>query len=104
MASFFWLLGKIIHPIIDDHNFIFDNYWKTNAILIEPVQDAKDESVVKVFNNLCKYLKKKGFAPKFNIMDNMASHSIKKILKSKHIGVQLVEPNNHHVNAVECAI
>ena len=41
----------------------------------------------------------RGFKPKFNILDNIASKAIVKFLKNDcKIGMQLVEPNNHQAN------
>ena len=37
-------------------------------------------------------------------MNNMASHVIKEFLKSKNIGMQLIEPHNHCMNTVKSAI
>ena len=47
----------------------------------------------------------RGFKPKFNILDNIASKAIVKFLRDERkIGIQLVEPNNHRANAAERAI
>ncbi len=46
----------------------------------------------------------KGFKPKLNVMDNLATKHIKKILTKNKCKVQLVEPHNHRVNVAECAI
>ena len=48
---------------------------------------------------------RRGFKPKFNILDNIASKAIVKFLKDERkIDIQLVEPNNHRANAAERAI
>ncbi len=49
-------------------------------------------------------IESKGFVIRFNVMDNQASKVIKKILTPKQCDLILVEPNNHHINAAECAI
>ena len=43
----------------------------------------------------------KGYISKFNIMDNMASATIKTFLDSKNISIELVEPHNHQLSAAE---
>eukprot|EP00804_Cyclotella_cryptica_P027253 CCRYP_014360-RA/>CCRYP_014360-RA protein AED:0.37 eAED:0.35 QI:0/0/0/1/0/0/3/0/403 len=49
-------------------------------------------------------LKTKGYKPTFNITNNQATTPIKAYLKIEDCKWQFVEPNNHRVNAVECAI
>merc|ERR1712051_418029 len=78
--------------------------WTLNAILADPVKNTKDETIVRVFKSRVKYLTKRGFKPKFNIMDNVASKAVKSFLGENDIGLQLVEPHNHRVNAAERAI
>ena len=79
--------------------------WSSNSILAEPIPNTKDETIIKVFREKLEYLKKRGFKPRFNILDNIASKAIVKFLKEEAgIGVQLVEPHNHQVNAAERAI
>ena len=58
-----------------------------------------------MFKEKIEYLTSRGFKPKFNILDNIASKAIVKFLKNDcKIGIQLVEPNNHRANAAERAI
>ena len=78
--------------------------WTSNAILALPIKDAKDETLVATFKSQVEYLARLGFKPKFNIIDNVASKAIKKYLEDVQIGLQLVEPHNHCVNAAEWAI
>ena len=49
-------------------------------------------------------LEEKGFKVKMNVMDNQATKNIKKFLTKKECDIQLVEPNNKHLNAAERAI
>jgi hypothetical protein len=46
----------------------------------------------------------KGYKPVFNFMDNQAAAPIKAFMKLQQGMAQFVEPNNHHINAAECAI
>jgi hypothetical protein len=46
----------------------------------------------------------KGFKPKLNIMDNQATKHIKKFLTDNDCQLQIVEPRNYQINAVERAI
>ena len=70
--------------------------WSSNSILAEPIANTKDETIIKEFSEKLEYLKKRGFKPRFNILDNIASKAIITYLKEEaKIGVQLVEPHNH---------
>ncbi len=39
-----------------------------------------------------------------NVMDNQASHQIKRFITTQECDLLLVQPHNHQVNAAECAI
>ena len=78
--------------------------WTSKAILALPIENAKDETLVKAFRTQVDYLHKRGFKPKFNIIDNVSSKAIETYLEEAKIGLQLVEPHNHRVNAAERAI
>ena len=98
--------GKFPIRSLDGMVTIFILYdWSSNAILAEPIPDVKDVTIMRVFKEKLEYLSNRGFKPKFNILDNIASKAIVKFLKNEQkIGIQLVEPNNHRANAAERAI
>ena len=75
--------------------------WTTNAILIEPVENTKSETLVRVFKEKIDNLAKRSLKPKFNIIDNVASKAVRKYLEDEDIGLQLVETHNRRVNAAE---
>ena len=89
--------GKFPVKSIDGKVTMFIIYdWSSNSILVEPIENTKDETIIKVFREKLEYLKKRGFKPRFNILDNIASKAIIKYLKEEaEVGVQLVEPHNH---------
>ena len=80
--------------------FVLYNYL-TNAILIEPMKDATDASMIKAFSKQVTYLTETGFKPVLNIIGNVASKTIRIFLKKEDIKLQLVEPHNHQINAAE---
>jgi len=89
---------------MNDMQAVFILYdWTSNAILAIPISDARDEIMIEAFRQNIEYLTKQGFKPTFNIIENFASNGIKAYLESEDIGIQLVEPNNHRVNATERA-
>ena len=47
---------------------------------------------------------KRGFKPILNIVDNVASKALQAYPEAENVGIQLVEPYNHRVNAAEQAI
>ena len=76
--------------------------WSSNSILAKPIENTKDETIIAAFKEKIEYLTQRGFKPRFNILDNIASKAIIKYLKEEcKIGIQLVEPHNHRVNAAE---
>merc|ERR1712155_17519 len=78
--------------------------WTSNAILAEPIENAQDETMVRVFKEQIKYLTKRGFKPSFNIINNVASKAVQAYLEDQDVDVQLVKPHNHRVNAAERAV
>jgi len=56
------------------------------------------------FKQVHQMLTTKGYKPIFNVTDNQAAAPIKAYMQENNGTVQLVEPNNHQVNAAERAI
>ena len=70
--------------------------WSSNSILAQPIPNTKDETIIKAFKEKIEYLTSRGFKPKFNILDNIASKAIIKFLKEEcKMDIQVVEPHNH---------
>ena len=61
-------------------------------------------TIFKAYKQYFEELRRKGFKPKLNIMDNQATKHIKKFLTKNDCKLQIVEPHNHRVNAAEQAI
>ena len=76
----------------------------TDTILVRPLKNDKDESVVEAFHNVLIYLTKQLFNPNLNIMDNMASKAVQALLEEENTNLQLVEPHNHRINGMERVI
>ena len=67
-----------------------------------PVTYTKNETIIDTLRTNTAYLKERGFKPRFNIIDNVASKVVQHYLeKEEEIKIQLVEPYNHRINAVE---
>jgi hypothetical protein len=78
--------------------------YRSNAILIRPLRDQTDASLKETFESVYEYLASKGFKPKLNVMDNQCSKAIEQYIKSTGADIQLVNPDDHRVNACERAI
>jgi hypothetical protein len=71
---------------------------------VTPIAGLNDISIFNVYKKEFEMPMLKGFKPKLNIMDNQATKHIKTFLTKNDCKLQLVEPQNHCVNAVKCAI
>jgi hypothetical protein len=84
---------------------LFVNYhYKTNEILITPIAGLDSEHILEAYKFNFGYLVSMGFEPKVNVIDNQATKTIKAYLTPQQVTLQLVEPHNHRVNAMEQAI
>ena len=78
--------------------------YQSNAILVHTLKDQSDKSLTAAFHDVYEYLTDRGFQPKLNVMDNQCSKAVKKYICSTKAGIQLVNPDDHRVNAGEWAI
>ena len=75
------LTGKF--PITSIHGMtsMFIMYdWTSNSILATPIKEAKVETIVECFKKNITYCSKRGFRPVYNIIENVATRSIKTYL------------------------
>jgi hypothetical protein len=79
-------------------------HYIANAILAMPIAGLDDSSIFNTYKMQFEGLASKGFKPKINIMDNQATKHIKALLTEQQCKLQLVEPHNHRMNALERAI
>ena len=90
---------------VNGNTAIFILYdWASNAILANPIKDAKNYTMVEAFTKNVKYLSACGVKPEYNIMDNVASKEIRNYLSKDKIKLKLVEPHNYRANASKRAI
>ena len=68
------------------------------------MKNRENESMVATYKEIYEYLTSKKFKPKMNITDNECSKAVQAYIASQDVDWQLVEPNNHRVNAAERAI
>jgi hypothetical protein len=79
-------------------------HYESNRILADPIMALDDKTIFEAYRKQFDNLTKKGFKPKFNVMDNQATKYIKQFLDKNKCKLQLVEPHNHPINATERAI
>jgi hypothetical protein len=78
--------------------------YRSNAIIVKTLRDQTDKSMVEAFQEVYEYLTTKGFKPKLNVMDNQCSKAVQTYIHSTGADIQLVNPDDHRVNAAERAI
>ena len=79
-------------------------HYDSNAIIFRPMKNRSDEEAVRCYREMYEFLKTRNCHPQLNIMDNEASKAVKRFITLQQTKYQLVEPNNHRVNAAERAI
>ena len=63
-----------------------------------------DKDMVKVFQDIYRYLRDQNLTPALHVMDNEYSKAIKNFTEKENVDIQLVKPHNHRVNAAEPAV
>jgi hypothetical protein len=59
--------------------------YRSNAILVRPIKDNSNNSLVQAFQCVYEYLTSKGFKPKLNILDNQCSKKSKNTSDPKRL-------------------
>eukprot|EP00804_Cyclotella_cryptica_P004439 CCRYP_006849-RA/>CCRYP_006849-RA protein AED:0.22 eAED:0.22 QI:0/-1/0/1/-1/1/1/0/209 len=85
------------------HQFVAYEY-RSNAIFVRALKDQTNKSLIAAFQDIYEYLTDRGFQPKLNVMDNQCSKAVEKYIRSTKATIQLVNPDDHRVNAAERAI
>ena len=86
------------------HYYFVAYDYDTNTIMPKPVADLKDETILKVFEEVFNDLKENGYNSTLNVTDNQTTRPITAFLQTKKCKWQFVEPSNHRVNATERAV
>ena len=85
--------------------YIFIAYiYDENYIIIRPMKNRSDASMIDVFKDVYELLQRKGKNPNLHVLDNECSKAIKTYVAEQNTTIQLVEPHNHRVNAAEVAV
>ncbi len=99
------LTGNFLFVLFDRSICYLGMYvYEASLILATPIAGLDDMSIYNAYKSNLEELTRKGFKPKLNVMDNQATKHIQKFLAKEVCKLQLVEPHNHHVNAVKWAI
>ncbi|KAL7527155.1 hypothetical protein ACHAWF_008701, partial [Thalassiosira exigua] len=78
--------------------------YQTNSILVRAMKSREATEQVEAMQDIYEYLTKRGYKPRLNVMDNECSKTLRDYIEGEKVKIQLVEPDNHRVNAAERAI
>ncbi len=77
----------------------------SNAILIEPMKNRKDDEMIWAYNALLLQFKWAGIVPKKHVLDNEVSENMKNRIRDMcKLDMKLVPPDCHRRNAAKVAI
>ena len=77
----------------------------SNAILVEPINNRKDEELTRAYITMMLRLRRAGIIPRKHILDNEVSEALKTIIQDEYkIQIELIPPDTHCSNAAEVAI
>ncbi len=77
----------------------------SNAILVEPMKNCKDDEMTLAYNALLLQLKQAGIVPNKHVLDNEVSENMKNhICDTCKLDMELVPPDCHRRNAAKVAI
>ena len=72
----------------------------SNAILVEPMKNRKDDKMIRAYNALLLQLKRAGIVPKKHVLDNEVSENMKNhIHDTCKLDMELVPPGCHRCKA-----
>ena len=99
------LTGRFPIPSGSGNHYILTVYcYDANAILMEPLQNRKAETILQAYKKIVAKLVAGGCRPKLQRMDNECSTLLKEYMLDEKINYQLVPPHDHQRNAAERAI
>ena len=76
------LTGRFPTMSLENNHYVFVAYdYTTNAIIVRAITDREFATIVRAFDDIFTHLTSKGFKPKFNVLDNEASHTITEYLR-----------------------
>jgi hypothetical protein len=76
------LTGRFPTMSLENNQYVFVAYdYTTNATIVRAITDRESNTIVKAFDDIFSYLDSKGFKPRFNVLNNEASHAITEYLR-----------------------
>jgi len=77
----------------------------SNAILVEPMKNRKEEEMIRAYDALLAQLRQAGSTPQKHILDNKVSNNMKHHIQvTCNLVMELVPPGCHCLNSAEVAI
>jgi hypothetical protein len=96
--------GKFPHTSSRGYKYIWYYYIDGSTILMEPMKSREEKEMIRAHDVLINRLKKQGFTPIKQILDNEISTAYKKAIKAHGLSVERVPKEAHRRNAAEKAI
>ena len=97
--------GRFPHTSFNGNQYVMVAYdYDSNAILVRPLRNRTGSHLLATMRNIYEFLAQRGLQPSLHILDNEASHDLKKFITSKNTAYQLAPPHTHRRNAAERAI
>jgi hypothetical protein len=85
--------------------YIFIVYiYNLNANILQPMPSHTDALFIPTFSKVFAILRAWDYQPALNVIDKECSKEVEKHIRTNKMDIQLVLPQNHHVNAAERAI
>ena len=99
------LIGKFKCKSKRGYQYIFLTYgYDSSTIIVQPLKSGKLSEILKVLQEVHKYLSSRGFKLHYQILDNEISTQVSNYLKASDVTFQLVLLHIHRRNAAERAI
>ena len=77
-------MGKFPMTSMQGNKYVLLLYhYDTNSILVRPLKNRSDETILEVYEEIYNELTEKGFQPKLHILDNEASQALKNQIKKQ---------------------
>jgi hypothetical protein len=90
------LTSRFPIPSRSGNHYILTVYcYDANAILMEPIQNCKAETILVAYKKIVAKLVAGGCRPKLQRMDNECSSLLKEYMQDENIDYQLVPPHDH---------
>ena len=101
-TAYFDLMGAFPYISSRGNQYILLLYdYDNNAITVKAMKTCQGAEITRTWMDLHQIFSTRGIAPDTYVMDNEASHELKRALLKYNVKFQLTPPNMHRINATE---